>query len=152
MEREWSERARRALLAAGWSPGRDVLLPGRVAESLAADGHALHEPAERFLREFMGLRLVYAHARVPDAEDDCFIDALTAAADVDPAWARSYEERTGESRFVPVGEASRGYLTLYMSETGRVYGGYDQFLCRLGDTGAAALEALCNGLHAEEVA
>lgn len=104
------------------------------------------------MRELMGLRLVYAHARVADAEDDCFIDALTAAAGVFPDWARLYEERTGELRFVPVGEASRGYLTLYMSETGRVYGGYDHFLCRLGDTGAAALEALCNGLHAEELA
>lgn len=51
----------------------------------------------------------------------------------------------------PVGEASRGYLIMCMGSGGHVYGGYDDFLVRLGTSGDDAIEGLCTGREAPQV-
>lgn len=79
------------------------------------------------------------------------IDAQLAAKGRDPGWAREYERRSGEPALTPIGEAARGHLIMCMGPGGQVYGGYDDFLVRLGASGDDAIEGLCTGREAPQV-
>jgi hypothetical protein len=83
--------------------------------------------------------------------DRFVIDALRAAKGRDPGWEREYERRSREPALTPVGEAARGYLIMCMGADGHVYGGYDDFLIRLGTSGDDAIEGLCTGREATQI-
>ena len=151
MRPRFSELTMQCLLKAGWRPGRSVSLPGEAEAELRAGGHALLPPARAFLAEFGGLTVVHPHARAPASPDSFVIDALLAAQGRDPDWVREYERRSGEPTLTPVGEAARGYLIMCMGPGGNVYGGYDDFLVRLGTSGDDTIEGLCTGREAPQV-
>ena len=138
------------LLEAGWRPGRNVPVPEEAEAELRADGHALLPSARAFLAEFGGLTVIHPHARTA-GPDRFVIDALLAVRGRDSDWVREYERRSGEPALTPVGEAARGYLIMCMGSGGYVYGGYDDFLVRLGTSGDDAIEALCTGREAPHV-
>lgn len=56
-----------------------------------------------------------------------------------------------DAKLCPIGEAARGYLTLMMDDTGKVYGSYDDFFALVGNSGADAIEALCSGKDLEVI-
>ena len=151
MHPRFSELTMQCLLKAGWRPGRNVALPGEAEAELRADGHALLPSARAFLAEFGGLTVVHPHARAPASPDRFVIDALLAAKGTDSGWVREYERRSGEPALTPVGEAARGYLIMCMGAGSHVYGGYDDFLIRLGTSGDDAIEGLCTGREAPHV-
>jgi len=151
MPARFGELTLQCLLTAGWHPGRNVSLPEQAETEPRADGHALLPSARAFLAEFGGLTVVHPHARAPASTDRFVIDALVAARGTDPDWVRDYERRSGETALTPVGEAARGYLIMCMGPGGHLYGGYDNFLVRLGTSGDDAIEGLCTGREAPQV-
>ena len=151
MPTRFSDLTAQCLQKAGWHPGRNVPLPGEIEAELHAGGHALLPPARAFLAEFGGLTVIHPHARARTRPDRFVIDALLAAKGTDPSWVREYERRSGEPALTPVGEAARGYLIMCMGPDGHVYGGYDDFLIRLGTSGDDAIEGLCTGREAPQV-
>ncbi|HEY2264460.1 MAG TPA: SUKH-3 domain-containing protein [Streptosporangiaceae bacterium] len=147
MRTRFGELTTRCLLKAGWHPGRNAFLPEEIEAGLRADGHVLLPSARAFLAEFSGLTIIHPHART-HTSDRLVISALLAAEGRDAGWVREYERRSGESALTPVGEAARGYLIMCMGADGHVYGGYDDFLLRLGISGDDAIEGLCTGREA----
>ncbi len=53
----------------------------------------------------------------------------------------SYSQRIGKELCL-IGSAYRDHMVLMMSEDGYVYGGYDNFLCKISNTGLGAIEAI----------
>lgn len=48
-----------------------------------------------FLERFGGLRVVYPHPRVPQTNDEFWINPVIAAADIYPERVSDYSERVG---------------------------------------------------------
>ena len=59
-----------------------------------------------------------------------------------------YRQKLGDLACL-IGEADHGYLLLAMTARGYVYGGFDETLWHLGDSGEEAIETLCSGRKLE---
>ena len=62
----------------------------------------------------------------------------------------NYSHRVGK-KLCSVGEASDAYMILAMSSDGEVFGGFDDFLCYIGNSGDDAIEALCSGREVQKI-
>lgn len=133
----------RRLAGAGWSEDRSVEVDS-VIQEWAADRYPVNQMAVDFLRSFGFLELRYAHARNPRSSDGCHFDAIRATNNVFPVTVRWWSERI-HAPLVPIGEAFTTHVTLVMATDGAVYGGYDDYLWKIGADGEDAIEALCSG-------
>lgn len=121
------------LRAAGWQPGRRVDIDGERV-SLLQEGFELTPAAEALLTEYSGLTI-----RGGPHDDPLVIEAAAAAGDVFPGWATRYGASIG-STLVPVGQQS--HMTLYVDETGRLWGGFDTQFGHCGDDMTEAVRLL----------
>ena len=135
-----SETSKMYLAKAGWDSSRRVDISLYV-EGLQAEGYEVSSCAREFLTQFGGLELLQPAFRVKNKLDKLHFKPLIASTDIFREKVQSYEERVYEP-LVVVGEAYNGYLTLMISETGKVYGGYDSFLTFLGSDYTEALDSL----------
>ncbi|PJJ52908.1 SUKH-3 domain-containing protein [Hymenobacter chitinivorans] len=128
------------LIKAGWQPGRHIItLRYRLALSL--EGYPWLPVVEKFLSEFGGLRITFPRY---DGTDTFHFDAADAAAGIDVYWVqKNYAQRLGTDKLCVIGEAYGSHLLLFMSDTGKVYGGYDDILCFIASSGEEAIEAIC---------
>ncbi|WP_400192965.1 SUKH-3 domain-containing protein [Hymenobacter sp. B81] len=145
----FSDATAAVLAAAGWHPGRSIItLYYRLSLWLA--GYPWLLAVEQFLREYGGLRLTFPSKSA--RTDTLHLNPNQAAAGRDACWIReNYARRLGNHLLCPIGEAYTDHLILFMDDAGKVYGGYDEFLCFIADSGAAALEAICQGQPMPEI-
>lgn len=143
MMQEISSRALSFLSRVGWNEFRIVDTRAYEKANEKAGFYA-NKQAVRFLSSFGGLRLDFPHAQAPDLSDSFHFDAETAASEIDPLALSEYEERLGK-RLTVIGQAHSAHMTLCMDNEGGVYGGYEDYLARLGDTGVEAINNLCDG-------
>jgi hypothetical protein len=124
----------RVLLDSGWQPGRRVEISATVS-ALECAGYTVVEPAEDFLGEFMGLRLVgsvtKAHFGPLEARGLGSSDSF------------AYSEFAGAS-LTPVGEII-GDSLLLVDAGGRVFSGYANCLALVGANVPEALTFICRG-------
>lgn len=129
---------------AGWSEERRIDI-SEYEKCLKAEGYPVLTVVVDFLERFGGLRVVYPHYRVPETNDEFWIDPMIAAADIYiERVSEDYNQRVGAHLCV-IGEAFSRHMTVMMSPDGKVYAGYDDTLIRVGDSGIDAIEALCTG-------
>jgi hypothetical protein len=131
----FNEEVTRALMAAGWAPGRDLgpaadAMVSHTLEAARAAGHALEAvpAAVAVLHEFGGLTVTKAGTGVDFAGDDFRIDPTGA-----DAWfghVADLERRTGRRCF-PLGPDLEFDFVLAVDADGRIY--------RLAADGEAAL-------------
>ena len=126
-----------ALNGAGWNPGRNTSTEEAEAAWMER-GYAPSPSGVAFVSEFDGLTLMYPKHPSIGGERELKLDAVTATRSLHPDLARVYEGRVNEA-LVPVGMAASHHLTLLISESGKLYGGYDSFLALYGDTGMAGI-------------
>ncbi|RSZ59621.1 hypothetical protein HF313_12780 [Massilia atriviolacea] len=107
----------------GWSEQREVD-PAPFLASLAADGYVRFPQAKRFFQRFGGLAGDMPAYRVAGALDRIDFDPARTIACTCRETVRSYEARVQET-LVVIGMAYNGHMVLLLSESGRVYGGYD---------------------------
>ncbi|WP_084708867.1 SUKH-3 domain-containing protein [Hymenobacter norwichensis] len=136
------------LTTAGWHPGRRVITLGyRLA--LAVEGYPWFAAVEQFLQAFGGLQVSCTEA---GSNDTFHFHARKAAGDVDSSWVlQNYAQRLGNPTLCVIGQAYANYLLLFMDDTGKVYGGYDDYLCILASSGEAAIEAICQRQPVQEI-
>lgn len=135
---------------AGWSEDRCVDT-SEYEKCLKSEGYPIHAVVLDFLKSFGGLRLVYPHYRVPETNDEFWIDPIIAAADIYiERISEDYNERVG-AKLCVIGEAFSRHMTVMMAPDGRVYAGYDDTLIHVGNSGTDAIEALCSGRDMPEV-
>jgi SUKH-3 immunity protein len=143
-------RTRRCLETAGWRSDerRDV---SSAVKALTALGVEVSPAVRAFLEQFGGLRLTYPHFRDSTRIDYCHFDAGAAIDSVFPDNLRAWEKRIGMC-LSPIGEAFQGYATLLMSTDGKVYAAIDDSVFRVAESGAEAVENLCEGREPEPLA
>jgi hypothetical protein len=107
----------RALLAAGWQPGRRVDTT-EWRTRLEAAGFAMHDAAERFLAEYGGLTFDLSGPGISQARMPFELDPLYGLGE-DDRFAE-WGEEIGRSLF-PIGKLDQGRYFLGIDETGEVY-------------------------------
>ena len=144
----FSASALASLSQAGWLAGRATgTLSYRLC--LSAEGYAWFPAVATFLGEFGGLALTF-----PDKSenpDTLHFNACEASAGVDARWVRdNYAPRIGNANLCMI-SAYSNHLLLFRDDAGRVYGGYDDFLCQVASSGAEAIEALVSNRPLPEI-
>jgi hypothetical protein len=117
----------------GWSQQRSIDISRDLA-ALQRHGIATWLGLEAFLRQFSDIRLRYM---LEGRRDEVWFSAERAAG-TDENWGLEYARRVG-SRMAPIGR--HGHATIYLSEDGRFFGGFDAAFALYGTT---ALEAISN--------
>ena len=143
-----SEETKKILRQYGWSPERKVDAKPFV-DGLKAEGYVVFERAVEFLGQYGGLYLKMPQYR-GSGWDTLHFDAILAAGRIfiDNVWF--YEGRVGE-KLVPVGEAYNGHYVLMLSESGKMYGAYDDLLRLAGQDCEDAIESMYRRLETPKI-
>jgi hypothetical protein len=137
-----AENVKMLLLKAGWKENRNV--DGtKLKELIIMYGFRILPKALEFLEEFEGLIIRFPNLK-NGINDDITLDFVKAAElEGNERIAEEYELRIGKKLSI-VGTAYREHFALIMDEDGKVYGAYDSFLVKIGDSGVGAIEAIIN--------
>lgn len=137
------------LTQAGWTIGRNIDTI-KYRAFLTGEGYAWFPAVESFLAEFGDLLVKFK--REDGRTDTIDFDACEASSGFDSRWVKEdYTRRIGQTKFCVIGQAHSDHLLLFMDEAGRVYGGFDEFLCRIEDSGAEAIENICSNRSIWEI-
>ncbi|MDR2492186.1 MAG: SUKH-3 domain-containing protein [Coriobacteriales bacterium] len=128
------------LTDAGWDESRRVDIAAYV-DRLEEEGYAVNPFAEEFLSRFGGLELLQPLYNRENKFEKLYFDPLRACDEIYREKVETYEGRTGES-LVVVGMAYNEYYVLMVSDTGKMYGAYDNFLALVGNTYEEALDTM----------
>ena len=151
----FSEKVYNALVNAGWVSCRKLDIRN-FEQALLEDAYEVWPLLKDFLSEFGGLVLVQPSLVEPTVEEQKKYPKLSremklhfVPADADSV-KDSYEARAGE-RLTPFGAAYNDHLTLMMTPTGKIYGGYDNFLCFMGNSYVEMLENIYHRIKTPEI-
>jgi len=144
-----SQLTRNILENAGWSPLRKIDIKS-YEEALLADGYQINDSVRNFLSEFGGLEINHPAYRVQGEEDKSHFDPIRAIGGIYHETVEEYEKRVGEN-LVVIGEGYNGHLVFLISESGKVFGAYDDYLTLLGNNIIEALEAICERKETAEI-
>ncbi|MCE3605158.1 SUKH-3 domain-containing protein [Massilia sp. P8910] len=115
----------------GWTEHR-AADPAPFLACLVAEGYALFPIVRPFLQRFGGLGGDMPAYRVAGAFDRIDFQPAHAISCTCRAQVTEYEARVHE-KLVPIGMAYNRHMTLLLSQSGRLFGGYDDFLCLIGN-------------------
>ncbi|MEU8797133.1 SUKH-3 domain-containing protein [Spirillospora sp. NPDC048819] len=136
---------------AGWFPFRRVDTSAAV-EMWTERGFALSRAAVAFVAEFDQISLEYPRHPSVGGMHTCLLDAVQATRSIYTETLNSYSERVQE-QLCPIGLAASSHLVLMIAPTGRIYGGYANFLAYYGSNGREAIWNICHridGLRIDE--
>lgn len=137
------------LTEAGWYAGRKVSLI-KYRAYLEGEGYTWFLKAAEFLEEFGDLLIKFR--RESGDVDTLNFDACEASASFDSYWVKeNYAKRIGRSQFCVIGLAYGSHLLLFMDDEGKVYGGFDEFLCLIDVSGEEAIEVICSNRSIREI-
>lgn len=139
-----------ALINAGWRIGRQISRDSFV-EILHSEGYETSKCVIDFLEEFGGLTIFFKNLRNGLEDDDINFDIEHAThIENSERILEDYGLRIGK-KLCLIGTAYRDHFCLVMSDDGSVYGGYSDFLCKIGDSGIQAIEAILLDYTFEEI-
>jgi hypothetical protein len=129
------------LIESNWREGRRIDTSS-FKELLEKEGYDWFSCVENFLGEFGNLKLVFLSSN--GKNDSLHFDIMKTAHDSDIQWiTEDYSKRIGSRKFCIIGQAFSDHMTLFMDDQGRVYGGFDDHLCFIGNNGIEAIEHIC---------
>ncbi|MDQ1834242.1 SUKH-3 domain-containing protein [Massilia scottii] len=131
MNRKFEEPTFDFLRKMGWTEHRAVD-PAPFLACLVADGYELFPAARRFFQRFGGLGGDMPAYRVAGAVDRIDFHPAHAIRCTCRQQVSAYEARVHE-KLVVIGMAYNEHMTLLLSDGGRILGGYDDFLCLIGN-------------------
>jgi hypothetical protein len=145
----FSIEVRKKLVESLWYEGRKIDTGAFKFVSLR-NGYFWTENVRHFLEEFGNLKIAINRESI--GTDFFHFDVVKAMNDFDPRWIKeNYSRRLNGTQLCVIGQAFSNHLTLMMSEDGKVYGGFDDFLTLLGGDGRQAIENICKGEKGTEV-
>lgn len=126
-----NELSKKYLHQIGWFDGRrvDTTISQKI---ITANGFLLNEYAINFINEFDGLSLSSQREKNSNYLDFISFDIKSVINHFFPDWANNLYKPILNESLCLVGMANGGYLALYISDTGKLYGGFDDFLELLG--------------------
>lgn len=139
MKSQLSSAASAVLQAYGWVPHRSIDI-NNITTAWKADGYAATQVAREFAKSFGGLRIKHQAYANPNDSDESLFDPEYSVNKFDRKWTTEvYEPLIGE-RLCPIGIGHSGHIIYLISESGRIFGGYDDYFCLIGETVAEAFE------------
>ncbi|MGE5417110.1 MAG: SUKH-3 domain-containing protein [Acidobacteriota bacterium] len=118
------------LLNSGWFEGRNVDITD-AKEYLTEQGYIINDKAEKFLGEFMLLKISFKNPRNNEYLNTIEIDPRNTGIfkSVIDAYGRHCN-----CNMIPVADLPQHGMTICITEQGEFYGGYDDWLLKLGDS------------------
>ncbi|MBX3256101.1 MAG: SUKH-3 domain-containing protein [Chitinophagaceae bacterium] len=139
-----------ALAESGWQEN-NTLNREEIAILIENEGYPVFECVIDFLIKFINTNIYFVNLRNGIQNDDidfCFEKATHL--DAPEKINGNYGERIGKSLCL-IGSAYRDYMVLMMASDGSVYGGYDNYVCKIASTGLGAIEAIINNYDFLEI-
>jgi hypothetical protein len=128
-------RVDKQLRKSGWFPGRHVGLKSEAA-ALGEEGFRVWDDLLAFLAEYTGLVITS-----DDGARMIWIGAARSIRETDSEWARAYSDVI-HGALAPVGGYS--HMSIYLSQGGGFYGGFDSEYGRLASDFRELIDALLN--------
>ncbi len=135
------EVAKKKLIDSGWYEGRKIDISD-LEKSLTEDGYVVSNTVRDFLEEFGLLKISFNNPK-----NNKFINTIY----VDPRKTGVFKSvidaygRHCNTTMVPVADLPKHCMTICITEDGHFYGGYDDWLLKLGDDFFEALYNLLSG-------
>ena len=139
----FSVKCQQYLLNAGWYSSRKI---GTLKATLFLlfSGYKIIPYLNSFITEFGGLEINYKTEN--GAEFLFHFDIYKAVRDFDIKWIKEdYLNRVNEKNLCVIGQAFSNHVTLMLSDSGKMYGGYDENLFLIGINVHDSIEFLCSG-------
>lgn len=139
---KFSQPIEKILLDSGWTSDREIDT-SHFKNIAIQEGYDWFPSVSAFLSEFGNLRIDFVSRN--GNKDTMHFDMVKACQDVDNSWVLDdYAKRVGSSKLCVVGQVHTDHMTLFMSDVGAVFGGFDDTLVFFGETGGQAIENICN--------
>jgi len=135
-----TRRVTEKLLKSGWTSQRKINIE-EILGILSSEGYKAGKHTLSILENFGNLEFEHPAFRVENELQKLHFNPIQACENIYRENVEDYEKRVGES-LVVIGEAYDGYMTMMVSETGKIYGGYDDDLSFFGNSLAEALEVI----------
>lgn len=142
-----TEKTLQILSDAGWTPVY-TSDSKKFEELLVERGFTVYPAARSILEKFGGLEFSYP---VNDYIESFHFEPQRALGDVyECEDFEEFEERVGE-KLVVIGEACRGNMIMFISESGKVFGKTGYYLEKFGEDIYEALDTLCIPRPGQEI-
>lgn len=126
---------------AGWHEHRQ-LDRTKIIDQVRTEGYKVLDNVIDFMVVFDKIVILFENKKNGLKEDDIRFDFEHAThLEVPERINNNYAIRIQKS-LIPIGSAYRDHLVLLMADDNSVYGGYDTYLCKIGDSGTDAIEAM----------
>jgi len=114
----------------------------KIIKFINTEGYDVLDNVIAFLQEFLNLTVYFNNKRNGLKNDDFdFVLEKAAGLEVPERLRENYSPRIGKKLCI-IGSAYRDHMVLMMAEDNSVYGAFDDFLCKIGDSGMDAIEAI----------
>jgi hypothetical protein len=137
MAQRFDNETLKVLTNGGWFPGRNVGKQN-VELELKKEGFLVFDEVLNFLSEFEGLSFKFFNKRNKMMDDFNFNLHRVLEIEFPEKIIERYMPRTGEKLSV-IGTCYREYFILFLSDSGKMYGAYDDYLVLMGNDGYEAI-------------
>lgn len=128
------------LRSGGWFPGRAIDIRSYV-DVCESEGYEVNLFAREFMTCYGGLTLTHS-SYAGDEDDYSIFDPKIAIATVFYERTESYRKLSiNNERLCPVGVGFSEHLVYFVGESGKIYGGFDDYFCLIGTD---LSDAFCN--------
>ncbi|MDR5837787.1 SUKH-3 domain-containing protein [Caballeronia sp. LZ034LL] len=134
----------------GWHPNRKIDPDAYFATILKQSGYLYHDAARGFLKQFGHLKITHK-AYSSEESDESVFNPLEPADWVDYKWVGELYEPLAIGRLCVVGYGFSEHMAFFLSESGALYGGYDNYFCLIGDSVESGLENLFFGHDFQQI-
>lgn len=132
------EHIKRVLELSGWNSKRSVDISFDL-NLLKEHGYSVHDRTIEFLKEFSNLIISFTNKRNQIEDDITLVVKNGIELEVMERLIEDYSPRLNGENLNIIGTAYRDYFVLMMGESGAIYGGYDDYLVKIEDTGINGL-------------
>ncbi|MEJ8819930.1 SUKH-3 domain-containing protein [Lacibacter sp. H407] len=127
------------LINAGWSELRRIS-KNIVVDQLTFEGYPVLDNVVETMQNLGGLVIKFSNKRNGLKDDDINFDFDHATGlEVPDRIFNNYMPRV-KKQLVLIGTAYRDHFVLMMADDNSIYGGYDDYLCKIGNTPTDAIE------------
>jgi hypothetical protein len=133
----------------GWDPERRIDTT-EIVKVLNNEGYQVNHYALEVIEQFGNLEFQHPSFKIKNQTEKMHFNPLRACDHIYREKVEEYESRIGES-LVVIGEAYNEHLILMASDSGNIYGGYDDYLTLLGNSIEDALKAIFYSKETEKM-
>lgn len=134
MDNEWKFESEvfNHLQKNGWFQKRFVNT-GRYQKIWADEGYEVFPCALKFCSSFGEMKI--RHLAYNGIEDEVSnFDPFKASQELDSLWVKNKYRSLAKDNLIPIGQGGSGHLTYFISESGKFFGGFDDYFCVMGNS------------------